>query len=152
MMRRFSAWTAGAVVWLTMSAACAATPSACAHPVESGTCFGVFSLVSLPYIVIAATYALGALLIMRPQFEHGRHRAALLGLAPFSWVACMLAFTIGGAAGLLAFPHDASPFFFVDWFVVITVLVLQTGYVALAYAWRRPQQTETAQAAEASAA
>ncbi len=113
---------------LSPSLAMAAEPL-CRHPLDGGNCAGVFSLVSLVYTTITATYTAGALLILRGQMEPSRFKLALLGAMPFSWLTCMIAFTIGGFAGVLTYPHDTTPFFFMDWFVVIFLLIAQVLYV-----------------------
>ena len=82
--------------------------------------------------MIAAAYAWGALVIMRPTFS-ARAFKCLLWLAPgVAWCLTMLAFTLGGALGWLNYPHDASPFFFMDWFVAVFLLLGQSAFVVLA--------------------
>ena len=118
-------------VMLAPELAMAAEPL-CRHPLDGSSCAGVFSLVSLVYTTITATYTAGALLILRGQMQPSRFKFALLGALPFSWLVCMIAFTIGGMAGILSYPHDTTPFFFLDWFVAIALLLAQVGYVIFA--------------------
>ncbi|MEC9399107.1 MAG: hypothetical protein VYE40_02480 [Myxococcota bacterium] len=124
---------AGALVAIMFapSLAMAAEPL-CRHPLAGASCAGVFSLVSLVYTTITATYTAGALLILRGQMEPSRFKIALLAALPFSWLTCMLAFTIGGFAGVLTYPHDTTPFFFMDWFVATFLLIAQVLYVIAA--------------------
>ncbi|MEM1347032.1 MAG: hypothetical protein AAGI01_00650 [Myxococcota bacterium] len=48
----------------------------------------------------------------------------------------MAGFTVFGVAGWLTFPHDSSPFFYMDWAVAIFLLLAMTGYLIAAYQWR----------------
>ncbi len=113
-----------------------AAQDVCRHPLAGGACFGVFSLVSVPYTLIAATYAAGALVILKSQLTRARSRRALALVVPFCWAMTMVGFLIGGLAGWLTYPHDASPFFYIDWFVAVLVLVATSLYVV---SWRLGQ-------------
>lgn len=124
--------------WLWPSLAAAA--SVCAHPLSGqGACVGVFSLVSLAYAICAGSYALGALMILKPQVPPRRWKWGVLGAMPAGWLAAMVAFTVGGASGLLVYPHDASPFFFMDWFAALFTLITMTLYVVGVWRWGRQQ-------------
>lgn len=110
-----------------------ATERVCAHPFDGTSCLTTFSLVSISYVVFAGAYACGALVILAPRFVSKRSWWAwMLGCLPFCYAITLLSFTIGGALGWLTYPHDASPFFYIDWFVVACVLTLQSAYVGLA--------------------
>ena len=120
-------------LWPGTAFAQALGPGECAHPLQAGACFAAFSLVSVSYTLIAAAYAWGALVIMRPAFAPSTFRR-LLWLCPLvAWGLSMLGFTLGGALGWLAYPHDASPFFFMDWFVALFLLLGQSLFVGLAF-------------------
>lgn len=138
---RFLASLSSLLVVLSPSLAIASTPPRpiCAHPLAGGQCFGVFSLVSVTYVVITATYIAGALVIMKPQFDNKRWGIAIAATPVLSWLFAMLGFTIGGAADLLTYPHDESPFFYMDWFVMVFTLVMSTLYVVGSWRVRRPQ-------------
>lgn len=113
----------------------ATTPSTlpvCTSPLDGGHCVKTFSIVSISYIVIGFPYIALALLILKPRFERTMPWALAMAFGPlFSFIFAMLGFTIGGAAGLLRYPHDVSPFFYIDWFVVVLMLILQTVYIVL---------------------
>lgn len=109
-----------------------AAPQVCAHPLEAAHCIKTYSLVSVAYIVFAGAYAAAALSILKPRFARTRAWALSLLATPLaSYLIAMLGFTLGGATGLFIYPHDASPFFYMDWFQVIFVLLGVSGYVAL---------------------
>lgn len=113
----------------------ATTPSTlpvCTSPLDGGHCIKTFSIVSISYVVIGFPYIALALLILKPRFKRTMPWALAMAFGPLiSFVSAMLGFTIGGAAGILRYPHDVSPFFYIDWFVVVLMLVLQTIYIAL---------------------
>lgn len=109
-----------------------ANPQVCAHPLEAAHCIKTYSLVSVAYIIFAGAYAAAALSILKPRFARTRAWALSILATPLaSYLIAMLGFTLGGATGLFIYPHDASPFFYMDWFQVIFVLLGVSGYVAL---------------------
>ena len=120
------------MVALSPTLAWASVEQTCAHPLAGASCVKAYSLVSLAYMVFATTYAAAALVILRPRWSMPLWRAALLGTPLVSYLICMAGFTLGGLAGLLRYPHDQSPFFYMDWFQVTFVLLGVTAYVAAA--------------------
>jgi len=120
--------------------------SLCAHPFDQGPCLSAFSVLGAPYIVIVATYAITPLLILKPQFDPKRWRYAAFGVVPACYLAVLMGFTLFGMTGLLTFPHDASPFFYLDWAVAIFLLLVMTGYLVAAYQWRGQPEAAAASA------
>lgn len=109
-----------------------ATPEVCAHPLEAAHCIKTYSLVSVAYIVFAGAYAAATLSILKPRFARTRAWVlSILGTPLACYLIAMTGFTIGGITGLFSYPHDASPFFYMDWLQVIFVLLGVSGYVAL---------------------
>lgn len=106
----------------------------CLHPFSGGgTCFQLFAVVSFVYATIASSYGFGALLILKPRLMPKRFAFGLAALVPVTWLAALLGFTLGGAMGLLKYPHDASPFFFMDWFAASITLVCTSLFVFALY-------------------
>lgn len=130
-MRRACALTMLASLW--PSIAMAGERTICAHPFAGASCLQTFSLVSISYVVIAGAYACGALVILAPRFASKRSWWSwMAGCLPFCYAITIASFTLGGALGWLTYPHDASPFFYIDWFVVACVLLATSAYVGLA--------------------
>ena len=128
----------------TSSGALAAAPR-CAHPFDaaSSPCFELFATVSLVYALIAATYGLGAVLIVKSRLSSAAFKLALLLVPLSSWLGAMLAFSVGGALGWLRYPHDSSPFFFLDWFsAAVTLLITSATVGALIAFGKRPASEE----------
>ena len=123
------------LIGATIAGALASSPvsamaaSACGHPLQSAQCVGAFSLVSLTYALVCSVYAIGALAILRGRMRPRAWRWAVLGAPVAAWCATMALFEVGGLAGVLSFPHDQSPFFFIDWFVALGSLALESLYV-----------------------
>lgn len=118
-------------LWLTSAAAqpqraaktAANVLSSCAHPLQGAHCVKAYSLVSVAYVVIIGVLLATTLAILKPRFKADRAwRFTLLGAPLAVYLLSMLGFTLGGLTGLLSFPHDASPFFYMDW--------LQLSFVA----------------------
>lgn len=109
-----------------------AAPEVCAHPLEAAHCIKTYSLVSVAYIVFAGAYAAATLSILKPRFARTRAWVLSILATPLAcYLIAMIGFTIGGITGLFSYPHDASPFFYMDWLQVIFVLLGVSGYVAL---------------------
>ncbi len=106
----------------------------CEHPFSGGgECVQAFSVVSAVYAILATTYAFGALLIGYPRLAPGRFKLAVV-LAPLgSWLGAMIGFSLGGMFGFLSYPHDSSPFFFLDWFTVLVTFFFATVIVVFLY-------------------
>lgn len=105
------------------------TAVTCAHPLQGATCARLYSLLSLPYMAIATTFTASALAILKPRLRPHIWTRATLAIVPASWLLIMLGFTLLGAAGLLTYPHDTSPFFFIDWALLAFILVTHAAYV-----------------------
>lgn len=93
----------------------------------------IFGTVSAVYALTASTYGLGAILIGKPRLSTKAFKLSLVLVPLVSWCAAMLGFTIGGMTGLLKYPHDSSPFFYVDWFACLVTFSITTVVVVLTY-------------------
>jgi hypothetical protein len=131
--------TAPVAAWRLVAFALASAPTPllaagqgemCQHPFEPG-CFALFSILAGIYALVMGSYTLGALVLFRPRLSRSRWRWGMLGAAPVAFAASLLAFWLGATLGLQSFPLDESPYFFIDWFAVGVVFVLQSIYVAL---------------------
>ncbi len=101
----------------------------CAHPLVSLPCARTYSFIAIFYMIVLVPPLLTALLILKPQFATTRAWAlSLLGMAPASFLAAMIGFTLGGASGLMSFPYDASPFFFFDLSAALIAALALVGY------------------------
>ncbi len=106
----------------------------CEHPFSGGApCVKVFGAVSIVYALIASSYGVGALLIGKPRLTSGAFKIGLVLVPVVSWLSAMLGFTLGGTMGWLAYPHDSSPFFFMDWSAFLVTFVLTTAVVVGVY-------------------
>lgn len=114
---------------LTAAPPLPAEATTCLHPLQGTTCAKVYGLLSLPYMAIAATFTASALAILKPRLRPHVWTRATLAIVPLSWLLIMLGFTLLGTTGLLTYPHDSSPFFFMDWSLLAFVLVTHAAYV-----------------------
>jgi hypothetical protein len=104
----------------------------CAHPFDTvGPCLKTYSVIAIPYMAILTTYAVAPLVILRPRFESGRAWAASLIATPLvNYVGILAAFTLISALGATRYPHDTTPYYYIDWSVMIIAVLLQSAYIA----------------------
>lgn len=114
----------------------------CTNPLDASRCVGVFSMVSLSYVVMIGPIMACALLILKPRFASTRAwTLSLLATPLVLYVLTMVGFTLADLTGLLSFPHDVSPFFYMDWSVLVFVAagaLLTTVGIARKWASRPP--------------
>lgn len=119
----------------------------CAHPFDSaGPCLQTYTVIAIPYLAILSTYAAAVLVILRPRFESGRVWAAALCATPLvNYAGVLAAFTLTSALGMTNYPHDTTPYYYIDWGVMGLALAIQTLYVG-AILWRFARQSRPVEA------
>jgi hypothetical protein len=103
----------------------------CQHPFDSvGPCLKTYSVIAIPYMAILSTYGAAPLLILRPRFDSARAWALALAATPLAnYTGLIAAFTLTGALGWTSYPHNTTPYYYIDWAVMLIALLLQSAYL-----------------------